>query len=105
MSTTIAFLDPMSRDYRGKEAENISNIVVGDKKDIDNSDVVLVNACKPSWGTAMEIMYAFINGKRIIAFGAGDKPSPWLVYHCTIVNTLVDACNHMMLGTKAGFPT
>jgi hypothetical protein len=80
----IAVLDPMRRDYRGKEAESVREIVDGDLRDIALSDVVLVNATRPSWGTAMEVVYARKENyrPRVYAFGAGDKPSPWLVFHC-----------------------
>lgn len=61
-------LDPMRRDYRGREDESVTEIIGGDKDDIDQSGVLLVNATRPSWGTAMEIMYAFPQGKRIVAF-------------------------------------
>lgn len=88
--------DPMDRDFRGKEDFNVTNIVKGDLADIGSSYIVLVNAEQPSWGTAMEIVYAYEMGKLIFAFGAGDKPSPWLVYHCSkLFNNVEDACTHI----------
>ena len=87
-------LNPMGRDYRGKEAESVEMIVQGDLLDIGNSGVVLVNASKPSWGTAMEVMYAArcVSGKKVVAFGAGERPSPWLIYHCDrLFQTLEEA--------------
>jgi hypothetical protein len=51
-------IDPMRRDYRGIEDQNVAAIIDGDKADIDASDVLLVNATQPSWGTAMEVLYA-----------------------------------------------
>jgi nucleoside 2-deoxyribosyltransferase len=78
-------LDPMSRDYRGREGENAAAIVVGDKEDISASDVVLVNATRPTWGTAMELHHAYTRRKRIVAFGT-TVPSPWLVYHCDSIH-------------------
>jgi hypothetical protein len=54
---------------------------------------MLVNAFKASWGTSMEIVYARVKmGKRVVAFGAGDKPSAWLLYHAEIFPELEDAC-------------
>lgn len=88
------FLDPMRRDYRGKERENSADIVKNDLDDIKWSDLILVNASRPSWGTAMEIVYAHSQGARIIAFGIEDasKASPWLMYHCAaILQTLEQA--------------
>jgi nucleoside 2-deoxyribosyltransferase len=93
--TGVATLDPMRRDYRGKEADSVTEIVEGDLDDIRRSDVVLVNASRASWGTAMEVVYAFVkkNPPRIYAFGAGDKPSPWLVFHCRrLFATVEEAC-------------
>lgn len=84
-------LDPMRRDYRGKEDESVDAIVAGDLEDIANCDALLVNATRPSWGTAMEIVYAHQRGKRIVA-AVGEGPvSPWLRYHCEVVPTLQDA--------------
>lgn len=80
-----ATLDPMRRDYRGKEDESIEKIVTGDLEDIAQSRYVLVNATRPSWGTAMEIIYAYQAKKCIVAW-TGDGPvSPWLKYHTTFV--------------------
>lgn len=80
-----ATLDPMRRDYRGMEASNVQEIVRFDLQDIAHCDCVLVNAERPSWGTAMEIVYAHVLGKPIYAFCSSPTPSPWLVYHCTQV--------------------
>lgn len=75
-------LDPMARDYRGREAGNEREIVEGDLADIQASDVLLVNGCRPSWGTAMEVYAARSWGRYVVAFGVGERPSPWLVHHC-----------------------
>ena len=77
-------LDPMRRDYRGVEHEagTPARIVSEDLADIDKSDIVLVNAPRPSWGTAMEVHYASTNGKTVIAVVPEGPISPWL-YHFT----------------------
>lgn len=91
-------LDPMRRDYRGKEDESVSAIVRGDLWDILRCRFVLVNATRPSWGTAMEIVYAWLMRKRIYAFVGNSRVSPWLRFHCSyILNSVeeaVDAINH-----------
>lgn len=75
-------LDPMVRDYRGKEESNYKEIVELDKKDIDDSSILLVNYIKPSVGTSMEILYAFERNKLIfIVVPKGIPISPWLRYH------------------------
>jgi hypothetical protein len=77
------FLDPMRRDYRGREHECVDEIIGGDKVDIINSDIVLVNATRPSWGTAMEILYAYQHQKVIVAVTGDSIVSPWVVGHCS----------------------
>jgi hypothetical protein len=75
-------LDPMRRDYRGKEQDSFREIVELDKIDVTNSDIILVNFDKPSVGTSMEILYAWERGKMIVVVHkAGAVLSPWLVYH------------------------
>jgi hypothetical protein len=94
----FAVIDPMARDYRGREAGAEHEIVAGDLADIAAADVLLVNACRPSWGTAMEIRHAFTIGKKVVVFGAGPRPSPWLVYHATeVVPDLADAVGYLIL--------
>lgn len=92
MLVGFAHLDPMRRDYRGKESDSVTEIVVGDLADITESSIVLANVSRPSWGTAMEVYHAFVRGKTVVAFGAGDRPSPWLVFHThRLVTTLEEA--------------
>lgn len=75
-------LDPMRRDYRGKEDESVNQIVEFDKIDLMNSDIILVNYDKPSVGTSMEILYAFERGKFVVIVAqAGSRISPWMRYH------------------------
>ncbi len=76
-----AVLDPMRRDYRGIEQENYKKIVIEDKQDILASDIVLVNAVIPSWGTAMEVLFAWMNGIRVVTVVGGTRVSPWIRYH------------------------
>ena len=79
-------LDPMARDYRGREAENVRAIVEGDKADIDACDAVIVYFDRPSVGTAMEVLYARERGKRVVVVNASRGPlSPWLSYHSDLV--------------------
>lgn len=77
-------IDPMVRDYRGKEALAYREIVDLDKRDVKASDVILVNYDKPSVGTAMEVFYAWDMGKPVIVWCRADAViSPWLRYHST----------------------
>lgn len=79
-------IDPMKRDYRGKEAESYREIVDLDKRDVRSADVVLVNYVKPSVGTAMEVFYAWTLGIPVVLWCAPDAVlSPWLRYHSTAI--------------------
>lgn len=88
-------LDPMDRDYRGRELEpGVAKVIVeNDKADIDKCDALLVNYVKPSVGTSMEILYAWERKKLIVLLcGWKETLSPWLLYHSTfVVHTLKDA--------------
>lgn len=94
-------IDPMRRDYRGQEDESVDAIVLGDLHDIRQCDAILVNATRPSWGTAMELVYAHqqgtrkrpgVGGKLIVAFVGGARVSPWLRFHSShVVETLAEA--------------
>ena len=81
---TYTYRDPMVRDYRGRELECMADIVEIDKIDIAESDVVLVNwpGDKPSAGTSMEIIYAWMTDKLVVVVSPKNlKLSPWIVYH------------------------
>lgn len=90
-------LDPMRRDYRGREDECYAEIVSGDLDDLDASDFILVNAAAPSWGTAMEVFYAYTEGKKVVAFTAAPRVSPWLRQCCHFIgDSLERACMAVM---------
>lgn len=75
-------LDPLTRDYRGRELENVSDLVTADLVDIRKSDAILANCQHPSWGTAMELRSAYIIGVPVFGWtSAPSKCSPWLHYH------------------------
>lgn len=98
------YLDPMRRDYRGKEAENAYKIVANDEEDINNSDIFLGYANNPSWGTAMEIFYAYTGEDKpwcrqpieIILICDKENPSPWLIRHShRIYKTLDESIEYL----------
>lgn len=68
----IGVLDPMSRDYRGKEDENVKAIVDGDLADIASCEAVIAYCPRPSWGTAMEIHHIATTGKTISVTKGGN---------------------------------
>jgi nucleoside 2-deoxyribosyltransferase len=73
----------MRRDYRGIEDQSVEAIVQGDIEDIEASDFILVNATRPSWGTAMEIRMAFAEKSKqvILVVDPSQRISPWLRFH------------------------
>lgn len=86
-------LDPMRRDYRGREHEAVREIVELDKADVLASGIVLANCPKPSAGTSMEILFAWENGVPVVAVVPEGAPvSPWIRYHSAhVVHSLSDA--------------
>ena len=104
-------IDPMARDYRGRELEPgiAGEIVNGDIEDINLADLILVFFEKPSVGTAMEMFYAkHCLKKPIVVIDASGKPlSPWLVHHSDIqIKSMFDAERAVdaLLTTPAGTP-
>lgn len=87
-------IDPMDFDCRGKELGMWAEIIKHDLNRLEKADYVLVNAERPSWGTAMEMVYAGQAGKPSFAFvGVGVRPSPWLRGHSSMIcETLAEAC-------------
>jgi nucleoside 2-deoxyribosyltransferase len=71
-----------------------TEIVTRDKKDIRDSDVILVywpEKCVSN-GTAMEIIFAYQFGKPIVFVGEWAKNDYWINYHATkIVSALEEA--------------
>ena len=79
-------LDPMRRDFRDRAVDSANEIVEFDLQDVRDADIILVNYCKPSIGTSMEVFYAAHNlGKFVIAFSPFSfvDCSPWMVRYCT----------------------
>ena len=88
----IRSLSPMNRDYRGLESNPTvrSLIVEKDKKDILMSDTIIAVCDQPSFGTAMEVLFAWSLQKQILVITRHG--SPWIHYHATkVFETLGDA--------------
>jgi nucleoside 2-deoxyribosyltransferase len=113
----IRWVDPLDRDYRGRERSNWEDIVDNDIIAIRKSDAMLAYLWKkdqPYFGTSMEFVYAKFFGIPIVAIMTdsgititGDKLKdeirrsgatfhPWIQYHCeksggAVVKTLEEA--------------
>lgn len=99
LEPTHTVIDPMDFDCRGLEDRMAAEIVKHDLERLDEADLVLVNATRPSWGTAMELVYARQGGKPAVAFAGFpvDGASPWLAGHTSrIFGTLTEACSHIV---------
>lgn len=116
----VGVIDPMSRDYRGKEDENVKEIVEGDLADIKQCEAVIAYCPRPSWGTAMEIHWTANQGRWVtVTHGGNDyEPSktstlglrkiiavvpegipvsPWLRHHTdAVVHTLEEAVDALL---------
>lgn len=94
-------IDPMDRDYRGKEDESVNDIVEGDKHDINSADAVIAYCPKPSVGTSMEVLYCYKpygqSKPCIVVVPPGSPCSPWLRYHATeVVSTVSEAVQALL---------
>lgn len=100
----IDFLDPMRRDYRGREDECVDEIISGDMNDIAVSDVFLAYAWQPSWGTAMEIYIAWASCRQkvIVVVPAGQRVSPWLRGHSDYVVTSLAEAEKLLVQPSVG---
>lgn len=67
-----------------------------DKMEIAKSDVLIVNATNPGWGTPMEQYIAWESGKMIICFSDCDYPSIWAKAHChKMCRTHIEAAEYL----------
>ena len=83
------FSDPITTDYCYGA---VRSLVEGDKKQIDESDVILINHWKQTTGTAMEHLYAWERKKEVIFIinGKAKDINPWSMYHSTAVFETLD---------------
>lgn len=95
----FVLLDPMRRNFRDRQIDSANEIVEFDLQDIRDADIVLVNYCKASIGTAMEVFYASHNlGKFVIGFSpfTFEDMSPWMARFCTkVLPSLDDAMDYV----------
>lgn len=83
------FLNPMDRDYRNINADHAAckaaahEVCFGDKEDIMSCGIFLAALPKPSFGTPMELMYAYLYGKLTLSVIPPEPAplSPWVAKH------------------------
>jgi nucleoside 2-deoxyribosyltransferase len=99
LGTCFRMLDPMRRNFVDRQVDSSNEIVEFDLQDVREADIVLVNYCKPSIGTSMEVFYAAHDlGKFVVTFSPFEFKdcSPWMVRFSTkILPTLEDACQYI----------
>ena len=99
LATRFLMLDPMRRNFKDREVDSANEIVEFDLQDVRDADILLVNYCKPSIGTSMEVFYAAHDlGKFVVAFSPFrfQDCSPWLVRFSTkILPSLESACTYL----------
>jgi len=99
LAPNFRLLNPMRRNFRDKEVDSANEIVEFDLQDVRDADIVLVNYCKPSIGTSMEVFYASHDlGKFVVAFSPFSYKdcSPWMIRYCTkILPNLETACKYL----------
>lgn len=92
-------LDPMRRNFVDRQVDSANEIVEFDLQDVRDADILLVNYCKPSIGTAMEVFYAAHDlGKFVVTFSpfTFKDCSPWIVRYSTkILGSLEEAGDYL----------
>lgn len=92
-------LDPMRRNFEDRQVDSANEIVEFDLQDVRDADIILVNYCKPSIGTAMEVFYAAHDlGKFVVTFSplSFKDCSAWMVRFSTKIQPdLESACDYI----------
>lgn len=94
----IMSLSPTDADYRGREsiAGIPKQIVESDKKSIMYCDTLLAKCDHPSYGTAMEVYFAWSLRKQVVV--VTNSFSPWIRYHADhIFPTVEEAVANMQM--------
>lgn len=96
----VTWFDPLdiSENLKNTVPEKDFNIIIPlEKNMILESDVMIVYPWKPSSGTAMEVMYAFMNFIPVVAIkNPSEYLSPWIEYHCDgVFDSFKDAMEYI----------
>lgn len=71
-------------DFRDNK-ELAERIVKHDFSFVDKSDIIVVVLTRPSFGTAMEMMYAKSISKTVLLLAEHKVPTPWPIYYSDYV--------------------
>ena len=87
--------DRWARDNDELENEH-AFIIKMDKMEIAKSDVLIVNATHPAWGTPIEQYIGWSTGKLVITFADKDSPAIWANAHChKMCRTHIEAAEYL----------
>ena len=106
MLTFCSVIDPMRRDYRANAAEHAREIVRLDKQDIRACDLLLYYCDRKSFGSPMELLYAYDLGKSTITITTEFADQPWIIANSmAICSTLEDAAKVIQNWYRGGIYT
>jgi len=89
LKNNFIIIDPIEHfDYKKNKDEQY--LIHCDKLNIQRSDIILANCWQPSFGTAMEILYAWERKKLVFIIFPHDNIHPWIKYHSTKIFKNVD---------------
>jgi len=71
-------------DFREKRKLS-EKIVKHDLEFIDKADILVVITEKPSFGTAIEMHYAFEKNKIVILYSENPIPTPWPIHFSNLI--------------------
>ena len=98
-------LDPMRRNFQDRQVDSANEIVEFDLQDVRDAAILLVNYCKPSIGTSMEVFYAAHDlGKFVVCFSPYrfQNCSPWMVRFSTKILPSLEAAGEYLIAHFAG---
>jgi len=89
LKNNFIIIDPIEHfDYKKNKDEQY--LIHCDKLNIQRSDIILANCWQPSFGTPMEILYAWERKKPVFIIFPHDNIHPWIKYHSTKIFKNVD---------------
>ena len=100
IGSDFMFHNPMDFDCRGRETELEGDLVKFDTEGMKSSDIILVMAERPGWGTAMAVQMCHDWGKTIVSVFSGDSPSPWLKNRSTHMVKSLDEAVALIRGMR-----
>lgn len=100
-STKYVFFDPF---FDGTNMECELSDIIMDKREISESSILIAYIEKPTFGTTMEIFYAYSQQTKLVLIINPNKKykhDPWLMHHShKIFNNIHDCCWYILNNVK-----